>query len=335
MLVSLGPDRDPAPAVAAVTDGAAVAPTSTRAAPSPPRPAPRRSPPPPRPRRRPSRATDPGALPQTDERPAASGATFTAGVQGLWQAMQQDRPELAMPFFFPQAAYLQVKAISDPATDYEHRLIANYEQDIHTLHAQLGADAAGAQFASIDVPDAQAVLVQPGEESNRLSYWRVYGTTLHYTEDGQARIVPGDVADLVAGRVVRRAPRRHPLISRSRRSDRPGRSEGFAGIDHCAYVELPQENVSVTFLSSTKTVRRTDRLRSRDVLQRQTEQREQSGVDEGPDGADAAGVDINDVDREGGRWASGLFRDVDRDRRRPFALHWDVSRWSREASTSD
>jgi hypothetical protein len=199
VLVSLGDDRHPAPARATPVV-AAVAPTTTSTAPvttgggaptitttvsttvSPTT----------------ASTTDPGALPQTDERPAASDATFTAGVQGLWQAVQQDRPELAMPFFFPQAAYLQVKAISDPATDYQQRLIANYEQDIHTLHAQLGADAAGAQFDSIDVPDAQAVLVQPGEESNKLSYWRVYGTTLRYTEDGEARSFP--VTSLISWR---------------------------------------------------------------------------------------------------------------------------------------
>jgi hypothetical protein len=194
VLVSLGDDRHPAPARATAPVVAAVAPTTTSTAPVttvtttvtttvPPTTA---------------STTDPGALPQTDERPAASGATFTAGVQGLWQAVQQDRPELAIPFFFPQAAYLQVKAISDPTTDYRQRLIANYEQDIHTLHAQLGADAAGAQFDSIDVPDAQAVLVQPGEESNKLSYWRVYGTTLHYTDDGQARSFP--VTSLISWR---------------------------------------------------------------------------------------------------------------------------------------
>jgi hypothetical protein len=140
----------------------------------------------------------PGALLQTDDKPVASGATFDTGVQGLWQAVQQDRPALGMPFFFPKAAYLQVKAIADPATDYEQRLIANYEQDIHTLHAQLGADAASVQFAGIDVPDAQAVLVQPGEESNKLSYWRVYGTTLRYTEDGQGNSFP--VASLISWR---------------------------------------------------------------------------------------------------------------------------------------
>jgi hypothetical protein len=135
-------------------------------------------------------ASDPGALPQTDERPTASGATFTAGVDSLWEAIRQDKPELALPFFFPKSAYLQVKAISDPAGDYQNRLIANYEEDIHTLHAQLGANAANAQYVGISVPDDQAVFVQPGEESNKGSYWRVYGTTMQYQVDGQTGSFP-------------------------------------------------------------------------------------------------------------------------------------------------
>jgi hypothetical protein len=142
--------------------------------------------------------SDPGALPQTDEKPVASGATFDAGVQGLWQAIVQDKPDLAMPFFFPKSAYVQVKAIADPATDYQLRLIANYQQDIHTLHAQLGTGAADAQFVGISVPDSQAVLVQPGEESNQLSYWRVYGTNLNYSVDGSASGFP--VTSLISWR---------------------------------------------------------------------------------------------------------------------------------------
>ena len=131
--------------------------------------------------------TDPGALPQTDEHPAASGAAFTAGVQGSWQAVQQDRPELAMPFFFPQAAYLQVKAISDPATDYEQRLVANYART-STRCTRNSASTPRPQFASIDVPDARCWCTGGGVEP--AAYWRVYGTTLHYTEDGQARSFP-------------------------------------------------------------------------------------------------------------------------------------------------
>ena len=140
----------------------------------------------------------PGALPQTDETPTASGATFTAGVEGLWEAIRQDEPELGLPFFFPASAYLQVKAIGDPASDYQNRLIANFEEDVHALHAQLGANAADATFVGITVPDDQAVLVQPGEESNKLSYWRVYGTTMQYEVDGQTGSFP--VTSLISWR---------------------------------------------------------------------------------------------------------------------------------------
>lgn len=141
---------------------------------------------------------DPGALPQTDEQPTASGATFTAGVNGLWEAIRQDRPELGLPFFFPQRAYLQVKAIGDPAADYQDRLIANFEEDVHSLHAQLGANATDAKLVGVDVPTDQAVLVQPGEESNKLTYWRVYGTTLQYENDGVSGSLP--VTSLISWR---------------------------------------------------------------------------------------------------------------------------------------
>jgi hypothetical protein len=141
---------------------------------------------------------DPGALPQTDEQPTAAGAAFTTGVNALWEAIRQDKPELGLPFFFPKSAYLQVKAISDPATDYQNRLIANFEDDVHSLHAQLGANAANAKLVGIDVPNDQAVLVQPGEESNKLSYWRVYGTTMRYEVDGQTGSFP--VTSLISWR---------------------------------------------------------------------------------------------------------------------------------------
>jgi hypothetical protein len=146
----------------------------------------------------PPTVVDPGALPQTDTKPDAAGAAFATRVAGLWRAIVEDQPNLAMPFFFPRSAYLQVKAVADPALDYESRLVANYDNDIHTLHAELGTDAGRAQFSEIDVPGNDAVLVQPGEESNKLSYWRVYGTLLHYTVNGTTRSFP--VTSLISWR---------------------------------------------------------------------------------------------------------------------------------------
>jgi hypothetical protein len=199
LLVALHPDESPPSAAVAVTDlvttttttAPAAVPTTASTTTGAPNPSTTTS--------APAASTpDPGALPQTDDRPTASGATFTDGVHALWEAIRQDQPDLGMQFFFPKSAYLQVKAISDPAADYQNRLIANFDQDVHTLHAQLGAHAADAQFTGITVPDDQAVLVQPGEESNKLSYWRVYGTTLQYTVDGQSGSFP--VTSLISWR---------------------------------------------------------------------------------------------------------------------------------------
>jgi len=141
---------------------------------------------------------DPGTLPQTDEKPTASGAEFDGNVHALWQAIVRDDPSLARPFFFPLSAYLQVKDISNPAGDYQSRLIANYEQDIHTLHAQLGDAAPRAQLTGMSVPNDQAQWITPGTEYNKGSYWRVYGSTLNYTVDGQSRSFP--VTSLISWR---------------------------------------------------------------------------------------------------------------------------------------
>jgi hypothetical protein len=129
--------------------------------------------------------TDPGQLPQTRDKPVADGAMFNAGVNGLWEAVVNDDPRSAMPFFFPLSAYLQVKAISDPAADWQNRLVAAYDRDIHTLHRSLGANAASAQLVGIDVPQSQAEWINPGVEYNKIGYWRVYGTRVRYTINGQ------------------------------------------------------------------------------------------------------------------------------------------------------
>ena len=91
-----------------------------------------------------------------------------------------------------------MKAIDDPTTDYQQRLIANFDDDVHALHAQLGANARQRGAHRDRRARLQAVLVQPGEESNELPYWRVYGTTLHYTLNGETQSMP--VTSLISWR---------------------------------------------------------------------------------------------------------------------------------------
>lgn len=141
---------------------------------------------------------DPGTLPQTKDKPEASGAAFDARVSALWDAIAKDDPDRAMPFFFPVTAYEQVKAITNASSDWRRRLVAAYKRDVHALHKRLGDHAADAKFLRADVPQERARWVEPGEESNKLGYYRVYGTRLVYEVDGKERSL--EVTSLISWR---------------------------------------------------------------------------------------------------------------------------------------
>ncbi|MBK6691421.1 MAG: hypothetical protein IPG50_04355 [Myxococcales bacterium] len=127
---------------------------------------------------------------QTRDRPSATSAAFTARVSALFDAIREDAPLKAHPAFFPLPAYEQVKAVTNPGADYKRRLLAAFDRDIRDLHVQLGARAETARFIAIDVPDERARWVEPGEEYNRLGYYRVFGSKLRYELGGRERTIP-------------------------------------------------------------------------------------------------------------------------------------------------
>lgn len=141
---------------------------------------------------------DPGTLPQTKDKPEASGAAFDGRVAALWDAIVKDDPEIAMPFFFPVTAYEQVKAITNPASDWRRRLVAAYKRDVHALHKRLADQASVAKWVRADVPQDRARWVEPNEESNKLGYYRVYGTRLVYDVEGKERSL--EVTSLISWR---------------------------------------------------------------------------------------------------------------------------------------
>ena len=141
---------------------------------------------------------DPGTLPQTKDKPEASGAAFDGRVAALWDAIVKDDPDRAMPFFFPVTAYEQVKAITNAASDWRRRLVAAYKRDVHALHKRLGEQAANAKLVRADVPQDRARWVEPNEESNKLGYYRVYGTRLVYELEGKERSL--EITSLIAWR---------------------------------------------------------------------------------------------------------------------------------------
>jgi hypothetical protein len=143
-------------------------------------------------------SADPALSPQTREVPRTSGEAFDARVAALWEAIVTDDPERAMVFFFPLGAYQQVKDVGAPAADWKHRLVAAYARDIHTLHSHLGNDAARARLVALDVPEARSRWVEPGEEYNKIGYFRVFGSKLRYEVDAAAHAF--DVKSLISWR---------------------------------------------------------------------------------------------------------------------------------------
>ena len=128
--------------------------------------------------------------PQTEAKPDPNDALTTARAQALFEAIASDRIERAMPFFFPLDAYKQVKDSSNPESDWKHRLIAAYTRDLHELH-RARPDLAKARFVRLTYPEAATRWVKPGEEYNKLGYYRVFGSKLVYArEDGSEREIP-------------------------------------------------------------------------------------------------------------------------------------------------
>ena len=133
---------------------------------------------------------DQSLLSQTEEKPTDSGPVFDANVQQLWNAILSGDPQMAHPFFFPLAAYIQIKAISDPVHDYDTRLIYRYDMDLLSYHKQLVQLGGSPHLTGLSVPESSAEWISPGVEYNKGSYWRVYGSRLYYSVDGATRFFP-------------------------------------------------------------------------------------------------------------------------------------------------
>ena len=138
-----------------------------------------------------------GALPQTRALPSTNSAAFRAAMQDLWLAVTTGKPSLALPAFFPLAAYQQVKAIYDPAADWHGRLWYDFALDVGAAHRLVDPDA---RLVRVIVPVSDAVWVDPGVCANSQGYWHVSGARVVYREHGQERSF--GIASLISWRGV-------------------------------------------------------------------------------------------------------------------------------------
>ncbi len=131
--------------------------------------------------------TGPGTLPQTNALPPASSAQLSAEMADLWKAVVENDVTAAMPSFFPESAYVQLKTIADPAADYEDRLVADLRADLGAAHALLGSSASSAALVGVQVPEQYAHWVTPGVCTNSIGYYEVPNSRLVYRIGGMVR----------------------------------------------------------------------------------------------------------------------------------------------------
>jgi hypothetical protein len=129
----------------------------------------------------------PGSLPQTRAYPSGTSAHFKALMASLWTGVVHDSPSQAMAAFFPNGAYVQLKAIEGAGSDWTSRLVHDYALDIRAAHALLGPDAAHASLTEVNVPAGYGHWIEPGVCNNSIGYYEMPNARVLYRTKGQIR----------------------------------------------------------------------------------------------------------------------------------------------------
>jgi hypothetical protein len=120
-------------------------------------------------------------LPQTSAFPKTTAAAFGNAVHDIWLAVTTGDAEYALPAFFPEKAYEQVKSIADPESDWENRLWYDFTLDLAAVHKLVKPTAT---LTKVVVPTQYAQWIPGGACDNSVGYWHVPGSRVVYRQDG-------------------------------------------------------------------------------------------------------------------------------------------------------
>jgi hypothetical protein len=130
-------------------------------------------------------APSPGSLPQTHAYPSADSAQFKAQMTSLWTGVVRGSVAPAVAAFFPEGAYLQLKAIAGAGSDWRNRLLHDYSLDIAAAHELLGRDAPDAHPLGVEVQSSYGHWIAPGVCDNSIGYYEMPNARVLYSEGGQ------------------------------------------------------------------------------------------------------------------------------------------------------
>jgi hypothetical protein len=142
----------------------------------------------------------PGSLPQTHAYPSGISAEFRSLMASLWTGIVRNSVSPALAAFFPQGAYVQLKAIYSAGSDWTNRLVHDYRLDISAAHRLLGGNAASARLVRVDVPSSYGHWIAPGVCYNSVGYYEMPNARVVYRENGLLRSF--GIASLISWRGV-------------------------------------------------------------------------------------------------------------------------------------
>jgi len=120
--------------------------------------------------------------PKNEVKPLPDGEELQARAKALFDAIVRDEPALGESFWFPKEPFIPLKDVKGPDR-YWDTLHSAYANDIHALHRKRKTWD-GATFTRFE-RGSPPKWVKPGEEANKIGYYRSFRGTLRFEADGK------------------------------------------------------------------------------------------------------------------------------------------------------
>lgn len=122
--------------------------------------------------------------PANKAKPPIDSEELQARARSLFEAIVHNNPALAEDMWFPRDPFLILKDIKDPGK-YWDQLHRTYAKDIEKLHRKRKSWE-GAEFEKFE-PGSPPKWVKPGDEGNKIGYFRTVKGNLVYRMEGKTQ----------------------------------------------------------------------------------------------------------------------------------------------------
>ncbi len=135
-------------------------------------------------------------LPGDEDLPGAAGPEMLGRLSHLFEAILQNKAELAVDILFPRDAYLQARDNSDPAKVWEQKVLGGFSKDITLLRRKFKTSDK-IQVLKFDL-GRSVQQMSPKKHEFKKAFWRVKKSKVYITRNGKAETV--DIAEMTSWR---------------------------------------------------------------------------------------------------------------------------------------